>query len=213
VVEPKAAAVKPAPPAKPAKPSKSAKSAAKDADKENKPPVKAKYSVTGSEALAAGRAAAAKLAAAAGLHPIRDSVNGDREEVAYTRLTKSPFGKKELRHFREILIDKRRQLVGDVTSMETEALSGGSGSLSHLPQHMADQGSDTYDQSLALDLAASQRTLLKEIDDAIERIDTGVYGICESLGKPISAERLEHTPWARFSIEAARQLERTTYQR
>src|SRR5690606_37373601 len=98
-------------------------------------------------------------------------------------------------------------------SMESEALSGGSGSLSHLPQHMADQGSDTYDQSLALDLAASQRSLLREIDDAIERIDNGTYGICEMLGKPISAERLEHTPWARFSIEAARRIENATHYR
>ena len=108
-----------------------------------------------------------------------------------------------------MLTTKRAELVGDVTSMEGSALRGGeSGSLSHLPQHMADQGSDAYDQSLALDLAASQRGLLQEIDDALERIDEKRYGICERLGKPINKERLKNTPWARFSIEAARELER-----
>ncbi len=39
-------------------------------------------------------------------------------------------------------------------------------------------------------------------------IDNGTYGICELTGKPIKAERLEELPWARYSIEAARELER-----
>ena len=105
-----------------------------------------------------------------------------------------------------MLREKRRQIVGDVSSMESEALSS-SDSASHTPNHMADQGSDTYDQTLNLDLAASQRTLLTDIDDALMRIESGVYGICELLGKPIKAERLKNTPWARFSIEAARMIE------
>lgn len=173
-----------------------------------------RYSVATPEALDASRAAAARLAAAAGLHPVQPSSNGDLDEEPVVRLTKSPFNKKQLTHFKEVLRIKRAQLVGDVTAMENEALfGGGSGSLSHLPQHMADQGSDTYDQSLALDLAASQRTLLKEIDDALARIEEGTFGICEMLGTPIAAERLEETPWARFSIEAARRIERGAYAR
>lgn len=121
---------------------------------------------------------------------------------------KTPFSKKELSHFRQILIQKRIELVRDVSSMESEALKGESGSLSSLPQHLAEQGSETYDQSLSLDLAAADRKLIKEIDDALGRIDAGTYGICELTGKPIKVERLEELPWARYSIEAARDLER-----
>jgi RNA polymerase-binding protein DksA len=174
------------------------------------PPVgpKQRYSVMSADAMAASRAAAAKLAAAAGLHPVKSTSNGDAPARNYTRVTKSPFDKKELAEFREMLLIKRRQIEGDVNAMETEALSGGGGSLSHLPQHMADQGTDTFDQSLALDLAASQRGLLKEIDAALARIEAGTYGICEEMGKPITVERLRHTPWARFCIEAARLHER-----
>lgn len=120
---------------------------------------------------------------------------------------KSPFNKKELAHFRQVLIRKRAELVGDVSQMESEALQGNSGTTS-VPQHMAEQGSDTYDQSLALDIAAADRKLIKEIDDAIKRIDGGTFGICELTGKPIKLERLEELPWARYSIEAARELER-----
>lgn len=121
---------------------------------------------------------------------------------------KSPFNKKELARFKEILLQKRSQLVGDVSNMEDEALRSASGSLSNLPQHMADQGSDAYDQALSLDIAAADRRLIKEIDDAIARIEKGTYGVCQLTGKPIRAERLEELPWARYSIEAARELER-----
>jgi RNA polymerase-binding protein DksA len=121
---------------------------------------------------------------------------------------KSPFDKRDLAKFKAILLRKRAELVGDVSTMEDEALKGQSGSLSHLPQHMAEQGSDVYGQSLSLDLAAADRRLIKEIDDALKRIADGTYGVCELTGKPIRAERLEELPWARYSIEAARELER-----
>lgn len=121
---------------------------------------------------------------------------------------KTPFDKKTLDRFRQILLRKRAELVGDVSNLETEALQGQSGSLSHLPQHMAEQGSDAAGQSLSLDLAAADRRLIKEIDDALARIENGTYGVCEVTGKPIKVERLEELPWARYSIEAARELER-----
>jgi DnaK suppressor protein len=123
-------------------------------------------------------------------------------------LTKSPLGKRELDRFRRLLLAKRAELIGDVSSMEGEALKGQSGSLSHLPQHMAEQGSDAYDQSLSLDLAAADRRLIQEIDDALARIEAGTFGICELTGRPVRPERLEELPWARYSIDAARAMER-----
>jgi RNA polymerase-binding protein DksA len=121
---------------------------------------------------------------------------------------KSPFNAKELARYKAMLLKKRSELIGDVNTMESEALNSQAGSLSNLPQHMAEQGSDAYGQSLSLDLAAADRRLIKEIDDALKRIADGTYGICELTGKPIRAERLEELPWARYSIEAARELER-----
>lgn len=133
--------------------------------------------------------------------------HGHEEAEAPPVALKTPFGKKELSAFRQLLLRKRAELVGDIAQMEREALQGG-GSLSNMPQHMAEQGSDTYDTTLSLDLAAADRKLIKEIDDAIARIDKGTYGVCELTGKPIKVDRLEELPWARYSIEAARELER-----
>jgi len=127
---------------------------------------------------------------------------------AEPRSTKTPFNKRQLDRFRNILLQKRAELVGEVSDLEEGALRGTSGSLSHVSQHMADQGSDAADQSLSLDLAAAERRLVKDIDDAIERIDNKTYGICEVTGQPIAVERLEELPWTRYSIVAARELER-----
>lgn len=130
------------------------------------------------------------------------------EATESPRLTKSPLGKRDLDRFRKILLLKRAQVAGDVTDMELEALGGGKDTLSSLPQHMADQGSDAYDQSLSLGLAASQRELLREIDAALDRIENKTYGICEALGTAINKERLEATPWSRYSVEGARMMDR-----
>lgn len=116
---------------------------------------------------------------------------------------------KDLEHYRELLLDKRRELVGDMSSMEREALRSGSGTnLSNLPIHMADMGTDNYEQEFTLGLMEKDRNLLREINQALAKIQDGTYGICEGTGKPIGRPRLEAQPWARFSIEHARKLEK-----
>src|SRR5690606_34909332 len=115
---------------------------------------------------------------------------------------------RELETFRELLLAKRRELVGDMSSMEREALRSSSGSnLSNLLLHMADMGTDNYEQEFTLGLVEKDRNLLREINAALAKIQNGTYGICEGTGKPISKARLEAQPWARYSIEYARQME------
>jgi DnaK suppressor protein len=116
---------------------------------------------------------------------------------------------KELEHFRDLLLQKRRELVGDMGQMEREALRSASGSnLSNLPLHMADMGTDNYEQEFTLGLVEKERNTLREINVALAKIMDGTYGICEGTGKPISKVRLEAQPWARFSIEHARKMEK-----
>jgi RNA polymerase-binding protein DksA len=115
---------------------------------------------------------------------------------------------KDLELFRSLLLAKRRELLGDVTSMEDEALRNSGGSnLSNLPIHMADMGTDNYEQEFTLGLVEKDRNLLREIHVALVKIQDGTYGMCEGTGKPISKARLEAQPWTRFSIEHARKLE------
>ena len=114
---------------------------------------------------------------------------------------------KELRHYRTVLLLKRAELVGDLSAMEEAALQARGGNLSHLPIHMADIGTDTFDQDFNLGLAESERQHLREIDEALRRIENKTYGVCQMTGEPIPKARLEAKPWAKYTIEAARTLE------
>lgn len=114
---------------------------------------------------------------------------------------------RELETFRDTLFAKRRELVGDMYSMEREALQRSGENLSNLPLHMADMGTDNYEQEFTLGLMEKDRQLLREINQALSKIMDGRYGICEGTGKPISKARLEVQPWAKYSIEHARKLE------
>ncbi len=74
--------------------------------------------------------------------------------------------------------------------------------------HMADAATDTYDRDLALGMLSSDQDALYEIEEAIDRIRNGSYGVCELTGKPIEPRRLEVIPWARFTAAAEQQLEK-----
>lgn len=113
----------------------------------------------------------------------------------------------ELEHYRELLLTKRSELAGDLSAMEAQALKSNGGDLSHMPIHMADIGTDTYDQDFMLSLAENERQQLREIDAALQRIADGSYAVCQLTGKPIPKTRLNAKPWARYTIEAAREFE------
>jgi DnaK suppressor protein len=120
---------------------------------------------------------------------------------------------RDIEHFRDLLLAKRRDILGDMTSMEREALREASSDLSSLPMHMADQGTDAYEQEFTLNLVEKDRQLLREINNALVKIQNGTYGLCEGTQKPISKQRLEFVPWAKYSIEYAQELERRQLRR
>jgi len=121
---------------------------------------------------------------------------------------KTRLGAKELTEYKKILLEARAELIARVTGLEDEALRSSGGNLSNMPLHMADVGTDTFDQEFALNMAASDREKLAEIDAALQRISDRTYGVCQITGKPIPKARLDAKPWAKYTIEAARQLEK-----
>jgi len=115
---------------------------------------------------------------------------------------------KELAEYRKILLEARVELIARVTGLEDDALRSSGGNLSNMPLHMADIGTDTFDQDLAIGMAETERELLREIDEALDRITAKTYGVCQLTGKPIPKARLDAKPWAKYTIEAARQIEK-----
>jgi RNA polymerase-binding transcription factor DksA len=125
---------------------------------------------------------------------------------------KTKMSAKQLREFRDLLIRYRSRLISDLSSIEKEALDVNA-DISHMPIHMADVGSDAYDQDLKLGMAASERKRINDIEAALVRIKKKTYGICHKTGKPIPEARLRAKPWAMYTKEAAELIERRTKSR
>jgi RNA polymerase-binding protein DksA len=128
-----------------------------------------------------------------------------REAAKALPKAKSPFAPADLDHFRQKLVDRRRRILASVASLESEALKATDQDFS--VDHMADHGSDNFEQDFTLALVESERRELFEIDQALERIRQGTYGVCEGTGKPIGRPRLEAIPYARYSVEYQRRIE------
>ncbi len=120
---------------------------------------------------------------------------------------KTKLNAKQLRVYRDLLITYRKRLHIDLGRIEKEALDSNSDS-SHMPIHMADVGSDAYDQDLKLGMAASERQRINDIDAALSRIKKKTYGVCHETGKTIPEIRLKAKPWAQYTKEAAEKIER-----
>ncbi|MBI68945.1 MAG: hypothetical protein CMJ38_02810 [Phycisphaerae bacterium] len=119
---------------------------------------------------------------------------------------------KQLKEYREKLMAYRNQLLIDLGAIEKEALDVNA-DISHMPIHMADVGSDAYDQDLKLGMAASERKRIRDIEDALVRIKKKTYGVCHLTGKAIPDARLKAKPWAKFTKESAEKIERMNRQR
>jgi DnaK suppressor protein len=131
-----------------------------------------------------------------------------RNTMAKEKQIKANLTQAEIDHFEALLLEKRRELLGNVRSMEDETLKRERTDLSNLPLHMGDMGTDTYEIDNALSLVDGERRILEEIDQALDRIEGGTYGICLGSGKPISKARLQAIPWTKYSIEYATKMEK-----
>lgn len=115
--------------------------------------------------------------------------------------------RQDIEQFRLLLLQKRAEILGDVSTLHNEALNKdrreAAGDLSSMPIHMADLGTDNYELEFTLGLIEGERTILKEIDEALDRIQQGTFGICLATGRPIGKARLRAKPWAKYCYEYA----------
>ena len=76
-----------------------------------------------------------------------------------------------------------------------------------MPIHMADLGSDAYEQEFTLSLMASEEGTLEKVEHALDRIRSRTYGTCEDCGGVIAKKRLEAIPFAALCIRCAEKQE------
>jgi RNA polymerase-binding transcription factor DksA len=119
--------------------------------------------------------------------------------------------KDELESYRDLLLNLRSRLRGDLDQMTDEALrrdaAGGTGNLSNVPLHMADLGTDNYDQEFTLGLIENEQGTLELVNEALSRMEKGTFGQCVDCSELIAKPRLQAIPYARHCIRCARKLE------
>lgn len=125
-------------------------------------------------------------------------------EEEYVPSEDEPFmNERQASFFRKKLLDWRDEILRE--SRET---------VTHLQKEtenhpdLADRASSETDRALELRTRDRQRKLISKIDEALRRIDEGVYGYCEETGEPISLKRLMARPIATLGVEAQERHER-----
>lgn len=114
--------------------------------------------------------------------------------------------KSELKLYEKKLIEERNKLLreleyegGQISKTQLES----SGNLSAYSNHMADQGTETERRELTSQILSTRREALSEIDLALNKVNQGKYGMCESCGKAIGKRRLKFLPQARTCIKCS----------
>ena len=116
---------------------------------------------------------------------------------------KNKLTKKEVETFKETLEVEKKKILDRANQHVHEAIDD-----SNMMPDEVDQADQETQQAVLLRIADKEQKLLREIDRALKKIDSGEFGFCEGTGDFIGLDRLKARPWARYSIEYKEMLER-----
>ena len=112
--------------------------------------------------------------------------------------------RKTIARFKRILLKEREQIVGEVKQIVESSKEMGQDGI----QDIGDEAANIYNKQVLLSLNENERLRLKEVDESLDRIENGTYGICEECGGPISIKRLEVRPVAKYCVPCLTKLEK-----
>ncbi len=127
------------------------------------------------------------------------------EIVAEPKLPKVKLAAQDRKHYENLLVQLRDRLLDGINFLATNNLRNSqkesSGDISSYSTHMADAGTDAFDREFALSLVSNEQDALYEVTEALKRLETQAYSVCELCGKTIPKARLEVLPFARLCIK------------
>lgn len=135
------------------------------------------------------------------------------EEEGTTAAAALPVREGEDRWTGAELADVRAVLIGQMAGLEAEIAASTSqiaegDAADGAGDDQADTGAKTYAREHELSLAYNSRDLLVQTERAVQRIDAGTYGICESCGGPVGKARLQAFPRATLCVSCKQREER-----
>ena len=114
--------------------------------------------------------------------------------------------KEELAYFEKRLGQLKEETIQMAEASQPLAFED-EGELTSYDNHFADSATQLEEREKQRVLHETANNLLEEVNEALERINTGSYGICVDTGEPISYERLKALPYAKRTVEAQEELE------
>jgi DnaK suppressor protein len=112
--------------------------------------------------------------------------------------------KKTLQRLKKILLKEREEIIGEVKQIHESSREMGQDGI----QDIGDEAANIYNKQLLLSLSENERLRLQEVDEALDRIASGTYGVCEECGGPIGLKRLEVRPVAKYCVPCKTKLEK-----
>ena len=73
---------------------------------------------------------------------------------------------------------------------------------------VADEGTDDFDQTISIEVSSKEQGIMRQIERALEKIESGTYGICDVSGDEIPLKRLEAVPYATMTVRAQEKFEK-----
>jgi len=117
---------------------------------------------------------------------------------------KDKLDRKTIAKFKKLLLKQREEIVGEVKQMVESSKEMGQDGI----QDIGDEAANIYNKQVLLSLNENERMRLQEVDESLDRIENGTYGICEECGGPISLKRLEVRPVAKYCVPCLTKLEK-----
>jgi DnaK suppressor protein len=117
---------------------------------------------------------------------------------------KKGIDKKTIARLKKILLKEREEIVGEVRQIFESSKEMGQDGI----QDIGDEAANIYNKQILLRLTESERMRLQEMDEALDRIEAGTYGICEECGEPIGLKRLEVRPVAKYCVPCLSKMEK-----
>jgi DnaK suppressor protein len=107
--------------------------------------------------------------------------------------------RKRLLQAREEIIEQMRQRDGSAQEIGQDGI-----------QDIGDESVTIYNRHLLMSLSENERVKLIEVDEALDRIENGSFGMCEECEEPIALKRLEVIPNARYCVRCKEELEKAS---
>jgi len=112
---------------------------------------------------------------------------------------------KEKKYYLKVLIKEKEKILRNLGFLKDGMENPERG----VPTHIGDLGTDEFVKGIDIDISQSEGKILRAIDEAIEKIAKGTYGICENCGNNIPKSRLKVIPYAKYCIECKKEIEKS----